>query len=208
MKIFLQFLVLSFFVVLGIEAFAQQKLEGTIKSAIDNQPIVGAQINVKGKSTGTITNLDGKFAITLPPKAHLLIIKFGSYKPQEIDIAEKETVEVFLGDGTDLQTIVTGTSNASTHTQTSANTTSTSISANTSTTNNNSAIGITETATEQDNAPVLVCTSATAAVYHNHQCKGLLACKAEVKKATVWEAKKMGRRECRYCYPQAEGSQK
>lgn len=199
MKSFLQFLVLFFLTTWGTETFAQQKLEGTIKSAIDNQPIVGAQISVKGKTTGTITNLDGKFAITLPPKAHLLVIKYGSYKAQEIEVAEKETIEVFLGDGTDIQTIVTGTSNASTHAQPSTN-------ANINTTIN--APSITETPTELEDAPVLICTSATAAVYHEHQCKGLLACRAEVKKTTVSEAKKMGRRACRYCYPQNNGSEK
>lgn len=202
MKIFLQFLVLFFLTTWGIETFAQQKLEGTIKSAIDNQPIVGAQISVKGKTTGTITNLDGKFTITLPPKAHLLVIKFGSYKPQEIEVAEKETVEVFLGDGTDIQTIVTGTSNASTHAQPSI------TNSNTNTNANKNTIGIAETPTELDDAPVLICTSATAAVYHKHQCKGLLACRAEVKEITVSEAKKMKRRECRYCYPQNNGAEK
>lgn len=177
---------------LSLQTIAQQKLEGTIKSAIDNRPVVGAQVIAKGKSTGTITNLDGKFSIKLLPKEHILVIKTEGNKPQEIDVTGKEVVDVFLGDGIALETVVVGTNN-STYTKQQTTEETKVLVASRLVDNNN-------TDANADTDAVLVCTSAAAAVYHDHKCKGLEACRAEVKTITLSEAKALNRRACRYCY--------
>ena len=184
---------LIFCMALSLQTIAQQKLEGTIKSAIDNRPVVGAQVIAKGKSTGTITNLDGKFSIKLLPKEHILVIKTEGNKPQEIDVTGKEVVDVFLGDGIALETVVVGTNSSYTKQQTTEETkvlvTPRLVDNNNSNSNANA-----------DTNSVLVCTSAAATVYHDHKCKGLEACRAEVKTITLSEAKALNRRACRYCY--------
>nr|MBP6370087.1 carboxypeptidase-like regulatory domain-containing protein [Paludibacteraceae bacterium] len=44
---------------------AQSKsVSGKVLSAEDGQPIIGATVMVKGTTTGTITGVDGDFAIT------------------------------------------------------------------------------------------------------------------------------------------------
>lgn len=179
---------------LSLQTIAQQKLEGTIKSAIDNRPVVGAQVIAKGKPTGTITNLEGKFIIKLLPKEHILVIKTEGNKPQEIDVTGKEVVDVFLGDGIALETVVVGTNNGIYTKQQTTEETKVLVAPRLVDNNNNN------TDANADTDAVLVCTSAAATVYHDHKCKGLEACRADIKTVTLSEAKALNRRACRYCY--------
>ena len=48
-------------------------LTGSIKDK-DGEPIIGANIRVKDSSNGTITDVDGKFAIIIPTKGANLTI--------------------------------------------------------------------------------------------------------------------------------------
>ena len=43
-------------------AFAQTQVSGTVVSAEDGEPIIGASIKVAGTNTGTVTDVDGKFS--------------------------------------------------------------------------------------------------------------------------------------------------
>ena len=181
-----------FCMALSLQTIAQQKLEGTIKSAINNRPVIGAQVTVKDKSTGTITDLNGKFNLKLLPKEHILVIKTEGNKPQEIDVTGKEVVDVFLGDGIALETVVVGTNNGIYTKQQTTEETKVLVTPRLVDNNNSNA--------DADTGAVLICTSATAAVYHDHKCKGLEACRAEVKTITLSEAKALNRRSCRYCY--------
>ena len=54
---------------LGISlfTFAQSKVTGTVVDT-SGQPIIGASVLVKGAKTGVITDLNGQFTITPPPR--------------------------------------------------------------------------------------------------------------------------------------------
>lgn len=62
------------------------KVTGTVISAEDNEPIIGASIVVKGTSTGTVTNLDGTFSLDVPTNAKSLVIYYLGMKSQEVAI--------------------------------------------------------------------------------------------------------------------------
>ncbi|MCB0782180.1 MAG: hypothetical protein KDC03_22055 [Flavobacteriales bacterium] len=49
-------------------------------------------------------------------------------------------------------------------------------------------------------AGVLVCMSPEAYAYHDHVCRGLARCRAEVWTVSVQRAVAMGRKPCGYCY--------
>ena len=49
------------FLSLGM-ALAQTQVSGTVVSAEDGEPIIGASIKVAGTNTGTVTDVDGKLA--------------------------------------------------------------------------------------------------------------------------------------------------
>ncbi len=50
-------------------ALAQTQVKGTVVSSEDGEPVVGASILVPGTTTGTITDVDGKFSLVVP-KGH------------------------------------------------------------------------------------------------------------------------------------------
>ena len=68
---------------LPLHAFAQQiTVNGTVQDA-QGEPIIGANILVKGTSNGTITDLDGNFQLTTDADA-TLVISFIGYQTQEL----------------------------------------------------------------------------------------------------------------------------
>ena len=75
------FLTLFFF---GIGfVWAQSQVRGTVVDET-GEPVIGATIQVKGnQSLGTVTDMDGKFSFSIPPKS-VLIISYVGMKTQEI----------------------------------------------------------------------------------------------------------------------------
>jgi hypothetical protein len=52
--------------------------------------------------------------------------------------------------------------------------------------------------TSGDNTEVMICTSGRSYAYHKRKCEGLEKCNARIKVMTVAEAKKHGRKPCKY----------
>ena len=56
---------------------AQTQVTGTVVSGEDGEPIVGASVKVSGTKTGTITDVDGKFALNVPEGTKLVVTYLG-----------------------------------------------------------------------------------------------------------------------------------
>ena len=54
-----------------------QTISGTVLNAADDEPVIGASVQVKGTSRGTITDVDGKFSIEAEPNAVLVVSFIG-----------------------------------------------------------------------------------------------------------------------------------
>ncbi len=65
----------GFFLSIGF-ALAQTTVSGTVISAEDNEPIIGASVKVKGTQTGAATDLDGHFEISTNQSNPVLEISF------------------------------------------------------------------------------------------------------------------------------------
>ena len=74
-KRLLMFLV-GLFLSIGM-AVAQTQVTGTVVSGEDGEPIVGASVKVSGTKTGTITDVDGKFALNVPEGTKLVVTYLG-----------------------------------------------------------------------------------------------------------------------------------
>ena len=61
----LTMLIVSMFLFIG-GALAQTKVNGTVVSQDDGQPVIGASVLIVGTNMGTATNAEGKFSLTLP----------------------------------------------------------------------------------------------------------------------------------------------
>ena len=77
------FLMMSFLLFMIGTAFAQTDVSGTIISKEDGQPVVGATIQVVGSGTGAISDIDGKFKLTLPQGRKTLRISYVGMESQD-----------------------------------------------------------------------------------------------------------------------------
>ncbi|MEP5612390.1 MAG: TonB-dependent receptor [Cyclobacteriaceae bacterium] len=90
---------LIFFVIVGF-AQAQTTISGTIVDADSGEPLIGTQVLVKGTVLGTITDLDGKFSLTVQANPPLtIVIAYVGYERQEIVVNDGATqVQVELAE--------------------------------------------------------------------------------------------------------------
>ena len=71
------------FLSLGV-AMAQTKVNGTVTSQEDGQPVIGASVLVVGTKVGTVTDADGRFSLTCPAGKNTLRITYVGMEPIEI----------------------------------------------------------------------------------------------------------------------------
>lgn len=75
-------------VLYSLGAYAQQTIKGTVMDRA-NQPIPGVTVYIESTSTGTVTDINGKFHfITDQSLPFTLTVSFLGYKTQEIDVYE------------------------------------------------------------------------------------------------------------------------
>ena len=75
-------------------ALAQTKVSGTVLSQDDGQPIIGAAVKVDGTSTGMLTDVNGRFSLTLPEGKNSITISYLGYLSQTLKA--KNGMRVFL----------------------------------------------------------------------------------------------------------------
>ena len=61
------------------------KVTGKVVSSTDGEPLIGATVMVKGSSSGTATDIEGKFTVQVRNGSTLLVTYVG-YKPQELKV--------------------------------------------------------------------------------------------------------------------------
>lgn len=64
------------------------KVQGQVLEKSTNAPVVGASVIIKGTTSGTITDLDGNFVISMPVGA-TLSVSYINMKTKELTITEK-----------------------------------------------------------------------------------------------------------------------
>jgi TonB-linked SusC/RagA family outer membrane protein len=80
----------------AMAAAADRQITGTILSAEDKNPLPGVTVIVKGNnSIGTSTDTDGKFRLTVPEDATLILSYIG-YVTQEIAVGNQSSISIEL----------------------------------------------------------------------------------------------------------------
>jgi TonB-linked SusC/RagA family outer membrane protein len=91
-----KFLLILFVLPITLGLFAQEiQVKGTVTSSEDGQPIPGVTVAVKGTTSGTITNIDGAYQLTVPPDA-TLIFSFVGLETREIPVNNRSQINVVL----------------------------------------------------------------------------------------------------------------
>ncbi len=84
-----------FVLFLPIGAWAQLTVTGTVTDDT-NFPLPGASILVKGTTKGEVTNIDGRFTISLDKTPATLIISYIGYVTKEVSITNQTTINITL----------------------------------------------------------------------------------------------------------------
>lgn len=73
---------------------------------VNNEPLIGATVQVKGKQTGTITNIEGRFSVKVQAK-DILVISYMGYTSQEMIASKANGATITLvEDGKTLEEVV------------------------------------------------------------------------------------------------------
>jgi TonB-linked SusC/RagA family outer membrane protein len=77
--------------------FAQQpsKVSGTVISKDDGLSLPGVGVKIKNSSTGTVTDIDGKYSLNVA-KGETLVFSFISFTPKEVVVGDNKIINVSL----------------------------------------------------------------------------------------------------------------
>ena len=96
----------SLFLFIGI-ALAQTTVKGTVVTYEDNEPIIGASIQVVGASNiGTITDMNGQFTLEVPAGKNTLKITYVGMEPLEVAVSSKPLRIQLRSDANSLDEVV------------------------------------------------------------------------------------------------------
>lgn len=94
-----------FFMALGTSLAQQRTIQGTVTDS-ENAPLIGASIIVKGTTTGAITDIDGKYSLTVPDGDAIVVVSYTGFTTQELTLGASNVLDVTLQEGVTLETAI------------------------------------------------------------------------------------------------------
>lgn len=99
--------ILFFFAIFSIvQLSAQQTISGVITDAETGDPLIGANVFIIGTSSGTITDIDGSYSITVPEGATEIEFSYTGFASQRITIGASNIIDIKLSAGELLEEVV------------------------------------------------------------------------------------------------------
>ena len=107
MKTILKFFLLIVLLITGTSGIMGQiSINGRVTDT-DGNPVIGANIAVKGTNVGVITDVDGKFTLKVPSAESIISVSFIGYLTKEIEIGTRTSIDITLEtDATSLDEVV------------------------------------------------------------------------------------------------------
>lgn len=90
----------------GTTAYAQRSISGTVTDAENGDPLIGAYVLVTGTSSGTVTDFDGKYTLTVPDGAKELTFSYTGYPDQTVAINNRSVIDLQWQAGTQLDEVL------------------------------------------------------------------------------------------------------
>ena len=97
----------SLFLFVGM-AFAQNKISGTVVSAEDGEPVIGASVMIQGTKVGTVTDVEGKFTLSSNRANPMLEISYIGMVSQKVKGSSNMVVTLQSDSKTIDEVVVTG----------------------------------------------------------------------------------------------------
>ncbi len=113
LKIIFLYAFLTFIGTLAVNA-QEREVTGTVTSDAGVM-LPGASVSIKGTATGTITDMDGNYSLTVPGPDAVLVFSFIGYTNQEIPVGSQSVIDIVLAETVEQleEVVVTGYSSQS-----------------------------------------------------------------------------------------------
>ena len=87
-------------------------ITGRVTSMMDGEGIPGANVVLKGSSTGTITDINGKYTLDIEGENPVLLVSYVGYVSEEVEVGDKSVLDVVLAESLEAldEIVVTGLS--------------------------------------------------------------------------------------------------
>ena len=82
-------------IAMGIDQ--QLQITGVVKDT-NGEPMIGVTVMVKGTGTGTITDIDGKYSVSVPGNKSVLTFSFVGYTTKEMTVGNQKSINVTLSE--------------------------------------------------------------------------------------------------------------
>src|SRR5688572_3551800 len=100
---------IAVFVLLSFNQIQEKMITGKVTSAEDGSELPGVNVFLKGASSGTTTDANGNYKITVPASGGTLVFSFIGLKTEEIKIGNSTVINVTMAqDAVQLSEVVTG----------------------------------------------------------------------------------------------------
>ncbi len=93
------FLLASCMQAMAADLQSSRKITGVVVSATDGQPLIGASVLIKGSKQGTVTDVNGKFSLSVGDNASLLVTYVGFFT-QEVGVGNQSSLKISLKEST------------------------------------------------------------------------------------------------------------
>lgn len=96
-----------------LPSFAQKTITGRVTDTGTGEALIGASVQAKGSGSGTVTDIDGRYSLSVDNSASVLLFSFIGYKSQEVNIDGRSSIDVSLAEGVEIDLVtVIGSRNA------------------------------------------------------------------------------------------------
>ncbi len=92
---FARFCFLAFTLLVAPELIAQKTITGVVTDGTVNEPLIGGNVTIKGKTVGTVTDIDGKFNIIASP-SDVLIFSYIGMESKQVPVENKTVINLTL----------------------------------------------------------------------------------------------------------------
>ncbi len=88
----------TFLLVLSFDVSAQQLfiISGRVTDEATGEPLTGALVSVKGSTLGAVTDLNGRYTISVTPENAVLVFSFLGYETTEITVGTRRAIDVAM----------------------------------------------------------------------------------------------------------------
>jgi TonB-linked SusC/RagA family outer membrane protein len=94
-------ILLVFLLFVGVQfAIAQRTVTGRVTTAADGSPLAGVTVIVQGTTTGSLTDIDGRYSIAVPNDQAVLRFSFVGFTEQSVTVGLQSTINVVMEEAT------------------------------------------------------------------------------------------------------------